>query len=726
MRRLPPAAAVCAGLLGSCGVDEGGGPLDWPTAARAALLAVRPEGSETVTRSWLAGSELQGAEVSLPRGGEAWLLGFAPRLDALQVAPGPLRDPGMGSENCGNLSPRSLPLGIHRARGGPSGWQAVEAFESGVFDDVRLAPLELNRCLEGGGCIEVSRVFCQTACASAPPVAPPREPLPVRPPRVCPSCAEGRPAPGPCPVGQRFDVSTGACLRVGTPCPVGPFPEPSSMDPPTVHVDAAATPGGDGSRSRPFRTLEEGLDAPGRLLVASGQYGVEGLDLVDAWIEGVCPEATQLIGRLRASGNSTLGNLRLEGALEVGEAALLQASSVELSLAVGSSEPALAVEGRFEAREVSIDGGVQVSASGQIQVAAASLRGSPALSVLGSAEVTEALLEPTQPSTWVVRTNAGGTLSLARSVVSATGGNAARVSGGRLDLADVSIEGAVGNLGLFAQRGAELELSRVRISGFASFPVLVEDDARARGGDLDIEQGSGALAGLQIRNGGRAELARIRVIGSAVGVGVFVQNAGAPPTLSDISVTGTQRGMRIEGSDARVSRLAVTGAAQDGLSVTGSGRVDVEDVILNDVGAIGLLVGSLLDRGVGGTMRRARVSRAGQDGILFEQLGFTLIDVEVTGSRVGLHIKPGLDLAFSSSTAVDRVRLVDTEFALLMDRVVRSTASRLRMGQVEVVRSSLGVQLPSCWPDQGAFFAGFRFAEVLEPIRFTDPIDGGN
>ncbi|MEL6188260.1 MAG: hypothetical protein AAFU79_26845, partial [Myxococcota bacterium] len=405
---------------------------------------------------------------------------------------------------------------------------------------------------------------------------------------------------------------------------------------------------------------------------------------------------------------------------------LLQASSVELSLAVGSSEPALAVEGRFEAREVSIDGGVQVSASGQIQVAAASLRGSPALSVLGSAEVTEALLEPTQPSTWVVRTNAGGTLSLARSVVSATGGNAARVSGGRLDLADVSIEGAVGNLGLFAQRGAELELSRVRISGFASFPVLVEDDARARGGDLDIEQGSGALAGLQIRNGGRAELARIRVIGSAVGVGVFVQNAGAPPTLSDISVTGTQRGMRIEGSDARVSRLAVTGAAQDGLSVTGSGRVDVEDVILNDVGAIGLLVGSLLDRGVGGTMRRARVSRAGQDGILFEQLGFTLIDVEVTGSRVGLHIKPGLDLAFSSSTAVDRVRLVDTEFALLMDRVVRSTASRLRMGQVEVVRSSLGVQLPSCWPDQGAFFAGFRFAEVLEPIRFTDPIDGGN
>ena len=211
-----------------------------------------------------------------------------------------------------------------------------------------------------------------------------------------------------------------------------------------------------------------------------------------------------------------------------------------------------------------------------------------------------------------------------------------------------------------------------------------------------------------------------------MGVGVFVENAGVPATLSDVTVAGPRRGVRLEGSDVRVSRFAIVGTGQDGLSMTGSGRVEVEDATLTDAGLTGVLVGSLLDRGVGGTMRRARVSRAGQDGILFEQLGLTLNDVEVSGSRVGLHIKPGLDLAFSSSTAVDRVLLVDTEFALLMDRVVRSMASRLRMGQVEVVRTSLGVQLPSCWPEQGAFFAGFRFADVLEPIRFTDPIDGGN
>ena len=482
MTRLPPAVAVWAGLLGGCGVDEGGGPLEWPTEARAALLGVRPEGSETVTRTWLSGLELEGAEVSLPRGGDAWLLGFAPTLEALQVSPGPVRGPAAGPEDCGNLSLRKLPFATHRVLGGPNGWRTVDAFESGVFEEVRLPPLELNLCLERGGCIEASRSFCQTACSSAPSITPPREPLAVRSPTVCPSCTGGRPIPAACSQGRRFDVTTGGCRRLGAVCPGGRFPEPSPSDPPTVYVDGAAAPGGDGSLSRPFRMLEAALGSSARVLLAPGRYSVDGLELADAWIEGVCPETSHLLGTLRLSGTSTLGNLRLEGSLEVETGAFVTATSMELVLPSEASELVLVVRGRFEGRSLALEGGVEISASGRASVIAAALRGSPAFTVLGSAEVAETYFERAQPSAYVVRTLAGGTLTLRGSMVSATGANGVRVSGGRLSLEDVLIEGEVGNVGLFAQRAAELELSRVRVSGFASFPVLVEGEAQIRGG----------------------------------------------------------------------------------------------------------------------------------------------------------------------------------------------------------------------------------------------------
>lgn len=706
----------------ACGPEEGGGPLQWSDEAQAALLGVRPEGSADMTRAWLSGTELIEAEVLLPRGGEGWIMGFEPSLEALQVTPGPVRAVAPSSESCENLALRSLPPAVFQAREQGRGWRAEARFEEAVFEDIRLPPLDLNQCVAASGCVDSGRQFCNLNCDPPPALD---APLAVRPPalpELCPTCPNGRSVVVPCAPGERFDPVLGRCTRVAEACPSEAFRIAGPSDPPTTYVDLTAPAGGDGSRARPFSALESAFASRGRILLAAGTYALGDLALSDAWIEGACPEGTRLQGTLRLSGSSTVAALGIEGRLRVNRGAFATLRGLELE-ARQEDGVALGVRGQGDAADVVIEGGTTVFESGRLELVMGFIRGAPALRVDGAASLSRAYLRIASPSQWVVRTTGNAELSLARAVVEATGANGVLVTGGRAALSEVVIQGNVGDTGVLVQTAGELQVDTVEVEGFASRLAFVRGDGEMRGSDLTLAQATSARAGLELLNGATVDLARVQVVGSDIDLGVAA-DAQCDATLEDLYVEGSRRGIRLEASNARIARVTIVRTTQDALSMTGPAQVDVEDLDVREGGTIGVLVGSLLDLGVSGTLSRARIVGASQEGVLLEQLGLKLVDVEIVGGVIGLHVKPGLDLDFTNSTALDRVRIVDNEFGLLMDRLVSTLAPRISIGRVEIRGAVSGIRLPSCWPDQGSLFSGLRFFDVDAPIQFTDPLDG--
>lgn len=727
MRRWPPRgwALVLASLAGTgCGPTVGGGPLPWPPEARSALFNVLPEGSATPTWAWLRGDGLVGAEVELTRGGMATVFGFAPSLEALQVESGPLRSAPGTDEACETSAARSFPEVLTAFTGDSSGWKPTST--ATLPGDLFLPALDAVTCVANGGCVDETRRFCRFDCPDFPGLEDPEAPALPADVVVCPSCPGGRPEPEPCASTERFDVRLGRCLAVGRSCPgAAPFPPLGPQDPPTRYIDPSAAGGGDGSRARPWTTLDPTLVPPGtRVWLAQGEHvWLDELVTSDLWLEGVCPEGTILQARLRLSGSSTVAEMQLGGRVVAAVGSDLMVR--DLVVDGRSGEPDLVARGTLRLRRAVVRGEARTLADGRLFMDGVQLESSetPVLQSNGGRTrgyevfVRSTLSDPTRTT---VRSQGEARVELLKVVVQVdVGTGVALVANSPARLEDVVVLGQQGQDGL-RFLGGEVELRRAYVSGFGGRLVVRMMGGPLVASDLQLEQQIAAGSGIQIADSA-ATIERVRIDGDSVGFGVSSDARLGPLLLSDLRIRGVNRGIRIEETNGEVNRAYIEDVDSTGIDISGPANLQIRDVEIFRTADVGLLVGSEVDEGIQGRVERLRVRRAENAGIVIKQIGLSFYDININGGVTGIEVTPGLPLDLMSGTTFDRISLDDHNVSFFMDRVLPPLAARLEFGAVQILDAEVGLQLSSCFPNQGAVLDGFRFGRgrALVPLLLT-------
>ncbi len=139
-------------------------------------------------------------------------------------------------------------------------------------------------------------------------------------------------APTDCPAGERPDLASAQCVRVGTTCPTdsewAPPPSDASQ---ILYVRPGGT--GDGSEAAPFGSIEAAVAAatPGAVvLLAVGEYTTAtGVDL-ELTILGACAAETRIVGTAAPINDANV-NEDFAGALHVHDLGKLTLENVTLS-----------------------------------------------------------------------------------------------------------------------------------------------------------------------------------------------------------------------------------------------------------------------------------------------------------------------------------------------------------------------------------------------------------
>lgn len=259
-------------------------------------------------------------------------------LDALDLPAGPIVGSG-----------RPLPpsLGVYVSQdGGP----LVQSALTPSFELPRRdwsAVLGRGRCAEGAD-------YSTTVCGSTVSFEP-AEPAPPRLTDEAGRCPSGwslkphaidrgllgpqsiglcePPARVRCGPSQLQSTSDVSCRPIGPACdPGSPF-RPGLTDTPAMAFVRAGAPGGDGTRSAPFSTIQEALRTPGirAVVVGRGVY-VEDVTLSGSVeLVGACAAETVLRGRLLLSGHQgRVSGLSVEAALDAPSLVVEGASHSEL------------------------------------------------------------------------------------------------------------------------------------------------------------------------------------------------------------------------------------------------------------------------------------------------------------------------------------------------------------------------------------------------------------
>lgn len=367
-----------------------------------------------------------------------------------------------------------------------------------------------------------------------------------------------------------------------------------------LFVDASAPPGGDGSRSRPFRTLGE-TPLHGRLRLASGVYP-GGLVLED--VELVGGPAVVLAASPPGPCLRTRGAVRLEGVQIQGGGTGLRAESGRASL-----------EGvRFSGQR---GAGIEVAAGAELVLARSSLQASvsglPGVRILpgGRAELSEVRIQgPYQRAVDAERP--ASLLLSAVHIQDAVSG--LWLSGGEAWLDALDVRGGRGP-GLYVA-GATLHLREVTVTGH-EYGLLTGAGARVDG------------AGLRSTGAERAGLGLVRA--HVVLEDVRVESAG---TMAGVQIVGSEvelRGLDVQGGrstgvvarDARltVDRATISGPRSadadegDAFQVRG-GRAAVSGLSIQGCSGIGFLAAE----GATVTLVRSSIRGAGVAGVSVETL----------------------------------------------------------------------------------------------------------
>ncbi len=427
----------------------------------------------------------------------------------------------------------ALPTGCAEVRPCPEGWARIP----GTNGCEPPPPPDCEGLPYPGGCVETPEctgTWTSQGVACRPPEA------------ACAECA--------------FDLED---------CGEGPFAE---VDWPegTVFVDAAAPPGGDGSRARPLQALRE---AP-TIALAAGRYAVEAP--IGGRVIGRCPARTVLLGDPEAS---ALERLTVEASIT---AAAIELEEVRLlgTLRLGAGESAFEgvliepprgpglelVDGRLLARRLVIRGaeGVGLRATG------------------GSLAIEGGQIEGTRP------TERGAGVFLVRAQTSLTdvdlraNARAGLVAeGGGVDLVRVwtrdtqpDTDGQGGE-GLILFDGAltldEVASTRNRTTGLTFVGGTVRG-SRVLVEDIEARAGDGVAGfGVEVSRSAEVDLRRLEVSQTRSRALLVV---GATAHLTEFSLARAPRGVVVDvGEDAHLAleRGAITGGGY-GLQVRGALR----------------------------------------------------------------------------------------------------------------------------------------------------------
>ncbi len=379
-------------------------------------------------------------------------------------------------------------------------------------------------------------------------------------------------------------------------------------------MDASASPGGDGTRAHPFRTLAA-APGHGRLRLAAGVYP-GGLLLEDAELVG--GKAVVLAASADGPCVRTRGAVRLEGVqIQGGTAGLVVESGRTTAEAIGLSGQ------RGAAIEVQAAADLVVSRS----TLQASVSGFPGLRIFpgGRAELREVQIRG--PFQRAVHATSPATLRLTGVQVedAVTG---VWLSGGSASLEAVEVRGGRGP-GLYVA-GAALHLRDVRVSGH-EYGLLSGGDAR-----IDAR-------GLRTTGSDRAGVALVRT--QAVLEQVHVESGGQLAGLqlvsSDVRIRGLQvLGGRSSGLITRDGKLTIEGATFVGPRTTESADGDAIQIRGGGASLTGIRIedcsgmGILAAEGAAVTITRSSIRGAGVAGLSVEtDASLTASEVTIEGTR---------------------------------------------------------------------------------------------
>lgn len=471
-----PRWLLLAGPLGlvACGpeVDLRHWPLPpWPSTTQSAIFVVfatPPPNGYAESPTLIASAVDQYGLPALPLefSSEPNLvvdaLAYDLELRNLDLTPGAVPRPN--GDELTRLLP--TPTAIHRFREPDGAWRPAELDPELVSRRIRA--IDPFRCVTQGGCPEEGLSLCGTCTRPMIP-APPAPPSPPETPRhsgcrVASSTTtlvawpvgfcEPRPPPVTCPPGEFQPGNLDRCLALGPAAP-GRFASGLPAGP-VRYVDPQEPAGGDGSATRPFRTLAEALASPPAGLVvalAAGAYpGAVHLP-TGVTLVGVGAARTRIgdatAEGLTANGVGTLQGLRVEGA------------------------PAL-----------------RVPAGAELSLVAVAAAGSTGVEVQGNLHA-EGLLVEASPD-WAMEL-AGGHADLKRVRITG-GGKGILVDGGRAELVaeELEVMGPVG-AAILVRAGASATLQRVVVTGAVSGVVV--QSAAAEIDDLLVRDGAPPVGG---------------------------------------------------------------------------------------------------------------------------------------------------------------------------------------------------------------------------------------
>ncbi|MCK6547327.1 hypothetical protein L6R52_15860 [Myxococcota bacterium] len=498
---------------------------------------------------------------------------------------------------------------------------------------------DAEACLRARGCFVDGR--CASPCPSDVRVMPPSPPRAAeRPAWTCAPGWRAQAAPRAgavvcapdladedCPVGQALFLGAHACTAVGGVCPAGDHPEPPASGT-ALYVSAGAAPGGTGTPTSPFTTIQAAISAApatgATILVAAGRYTGELGVLPGRSIRvvGVCAERVELTGSVVVLPRAELAmsNFRIvagpgvdrtvetQGVLaldhvevvggRLGVEVLARSSATLEHVAVrdqrtgasGAASIAVFDTGALVARDVSVSGS----------------EGDGVLAVLGTIDVERA----------VVRRTAGRAFVVDRGRLVGASLVAARPSGAGLALiaGDASIDGlailsSVDASGALVVGGAGTATITRALLAENERSILISGSSNVRLGDALVVDTRGAEASVTVAGDATLDLERV-VVDGWTSTGLIVEAAHL--RARDVTLHGCDFGtcadaIYVSGGSLALAAAEVRATAHHGVFALGA-RVELEDVTFADLRATRVEYGDSAVRvGRGATLLAARV-----------------------------------------------------------------------------------------------------------------------
>lgn len=499
-------------LLGAACLDPQPVPLPVGRGGATALFLLRggalaeawiqpSEDGRPVARTFLEARDEQASAE------DVWWVELDAALDELTLDPGAVDL---------RLATRALPsaprqvLHFDRRQGA---FRDEGAPAAALYASFRLPPFDFAGCVDGGGCLkpDTTDPICQGACAGAPP-DPAALPALTTPagwlvdPTLSGRLPVARPVVPPaltCELGAYQAPYATACAPLSVACDPSGWPNGTFE----VYVHPAAPAGGDGTRARPYRTLDEafgGSAVGASVALAVGRHPAPSSFPSAVTLSGACGE-TVLSGPLLVDdGELIFRDLVIDGP---GPTLTVRGGHAQLERGV------IIPTARDQTWAVVVEGGTFTASVAKV------------VDFLGGLRVDN------------------GAVDLHRVEVRTTGGDGIRIRRGQAALEDVALRAAPmpESWGLVIEPPGAMVAQRIVVEGYGRGGIHTEGpleltDAVIRGSVGRVEETG---VGVSVYGTGRAVLHRVEASGNTREG--FLVTAGATLEATALRVIGNGR-----------------------------------------------------------------------------------------------------------------------------------------------------------------------------------------